>query len=155
MGHVRQAVLVDAPVEVCWALGTDPARWPEYLEGAIGVRDTSGTAHEIGYTFTIPYRIAGRELEVRWTITRVDRSRSIELTGTTTRGGHALTTQRYEPVPGGTNVEVEVDYELPGGFAGDVADRLFIERAMDRQIRHSNENFKALAEAEAARTRRR
>ena len=151
MGHVKRSIQVDAPLDVCWAIATDPARWPEYLEGAIGVKDVSGTPRQVGYTFTLPYRIAGRELEVRWTITRIDERRSMELTGTTPRGGHALTTARYEPLPGGTNIEVELDYELPGGFAGDVADRLFIERAMDRQIRHSNENFKALAEATVAR----
>jgi uncharacterized membrane protein len=74
----------------------------------------------------------------------------MELTGTTSHGGHAVTTTRYEPIASGTNVEVELDYELPGGFVGDAADRLFIERAMDRQISHSNENFKALAEAVAS-----
>jgi coenzyme Q-binding protein COQ10 len=108
----------------------------------------TGTADQVGSSFTAPYRIAGRELEVHWTVTRVDKPRSIELTGTTDRGGHALSTTRMEPVGGGTQVEVELDYELPGGFAGEVADRLFIEQAMDRQIRHSNENFKALVEAD-------
>jgi uncharacterized membrane protein len=155
MGHVKRSVRVDAPVDVCWAIGVDPARWPEFLEGAVGMRDASGMAGHVGHTFTVPYRIAGRELEVQWRITRIDKPRMIELTGTTQRGGHALTTERYEPVAGGTDVEVELDYELPGGFAGDVADRLFIERAMERQIRHSNENFKALVEAIARRPEKR
>ncbi|MGH2356885.1 MAG: hypothetical protein ACRDGJ_02595 [Candidatus Limnocylindria bacterium] len=44
---------------------------------------------------------------------------------------------------------VELDYELPGGLAGDIADKLFMERAIERRIRHSNENLKALAEAKA------
>jgi uncharacterized membrane protein len=148
MGHVKRSITVEAPVELCWAIGTDPARWREYLEGATEIKDVTGTPDQVGASFTAPYRIAGRELEVHWTVTRVDKPRSIELTGTTDRGGHALTTTRMEPLAGGTQVEVELDYELPGGFAGGVADRLFIERAMDRQIRHSNENFKALVEAD-------
>lgn len=40
-----------------------------------------------------------------------------------------------------------MDYELPGGFFGDIADRLFMERQIERDVKHSNENFKALCEA--------
>jgi hypothetical protein len=39
-------------------------------------------------------------------------------------------------------------YELPGGFIGDLAFKLFAERAVERDLRHSNENFKAIVEAE-------
>jgi hypothetical protein len=42
------------------------------------------------------------------------------------------------------------DYELPGGFFGDMADKLFMERAIERDLRHSNQNLKALCEAKAA-----
>ena len=35
------------------------------------------------------------------------------------------------------------------GFLGDVADKLFGERAMTRDVHHSGENFKALVEEEA------
>jgi uncharacterized membrane protein len=42
---------------------------------------------------------------------------------------------------------MEVDYEVPAGFLGHIADRLFLEKAMERQMRHTAENFKALAEA--------
>jgi hypothetical protein len=36
---------------------------------------------------------------------------------------------------------------LPGGFFGGIADKVFIERQIERDIKHSNENFKALCEA--------
>jgi uncharacterized membrane protein len=41
-----------------------------------------------------------------------------------------------------------MEYELPGGLIGDLANRLFMERALERQMRHSNENLKALCEAQ-------
>jgi hypothetical protein len=50
---------------------------------------------------------------------------------------------------------VDLDYELPGGFLGGVADKVFAERAMVRDVRHSSENFKALVEQEAAALARR
>jgi uncharacterized membrane protein len=54
---------------------------------------------------------------------------------------------RMTPAGEGTDVEMEVDYEVPAGFLGHIADRLFLEKAMERQMRHTAENFKALAEA--------
>ena len=39
------------------------------------------------------------------------------------------------------------------GFLGDVADKLFAERAMTRDVHHSGENFKALVEEEAIPTK--
>jgi hypothetical protein len=39
---------------------------------------------------------------------------------------------------------------LPGGFAGSVADKLFVERAIERDVKHSMENFKAICEAETS-----
>jgi hypothetical protein len=41
-----------------------------------------------------------------------------------------------------------MDYELPGGFFGGIADKLFMERQIERDIKHSNATFKALCEAE-------
>jgi hypothetical protein len=40
-----------------------------------------------------------------------------------------------------------MDYELPGGFFGGIADKLFMERQIERDIKLSNANFKALCEA--------
>ena len=60
----------------------------------------------------------------------------------------SVATYRLTPVGEGTDVTVEADYELPAGFLGHIADRLFIEKAMERQMRHGFENFKALAEAQ-------
>ena len=41
----------------------------------------------------------------------------------------------------------EVDCGLPAGTLDPIADKLFIERAAERDLRHSLENVKALLEA--------
>ena len=43
---------------------------------------------------------------------------------------------------------IDIEYELPPGIIGQIADRLFVERAVERDLRHSIENFTALVEAE-------
>jgi hypothetical protein len=57
----------------------------------------------------------------------------------------------HEPTAdGGTALTFTTDYELGSGFLAGVADRLIFERAIERDVRHSSENLKALAEAEIA-----
>jgi uncharacterized membrane protein len=48
----------------------------------------------------------------------------------------------------GTDSRLELDYDLPGGFVGGIADKLFVERAIERDAKHSAENFKAICEAD-------
>ena len=93
-------------------------------------------------------KIAGRGYDARWEVTRVEKPRLVEMKGTTPGGGTATFTMRIAPVADGTDCTVDCEYELPGGILGGLADRLFVEGAIERDVRHSMENFKALLEAE-------
>ncbi len=44
---------------------------------------------------------------------------------------------------------IDIEYELPGGVLGEAVDRLFVERSIEREMKHVAENFGALAEATA------
>lgn len=147
MGHVREKVYIEAPVDVCWDLGADASRIPEWQEGVLEVKDITGKLDQVGAGYSTVLRIMGRRLEGRFEVSKVDKPRLVELSGTAPGGGRAKSTVWLEPAGGGTDLTVEIDYELPGGLIGDVADKVFMERAVERQIRHSNENFKALCEA--------
>ena len=148
MGHIRDTFHIDAPLDVCWDIGTDAARQPEWSEGVLEVRDVTGRLDHVGASYTRVFAIAGRRLEIRFEVVRVDPLRLIEVAGTTPGGGSAHYTVRNEAAGTGTDGTFEMDYELPGGVIGDLANKLFMERALERQMRHSNENLKALCEAE-------
>ena len=150
MGHVSHTVRVDAPIDVAWAIGRDANRIPEWNTTVVSVKDVSGQLDQVGATYTATSKIVGRPLEVQWRVDRVEPMRVGEAVATTPGGGTARTRVQYEPDGDGTRMTIDVDYELPGGFLGGVADKLFAERAMERDIRHSSENFKALVEQEAA-----
>lgn len=64
-------------------------------------------------------------------------------------GAKTSMTFRLTPAGEGTDVVIDYHFETPAGFFGHIADRLFIDKAMERQGRHALENFKALVEAEA------
>jgi hypothetical protein len=140
---------VNAAPERIWAIAVDPNRLPEWQTTVVEVRDATGPLDQVGASYTALYRIAGGTLEGRWEVTRADAPRYQELTGTAPGGGRATSRVWLEPAGGATEARVEIEYELPGGFLGQFASRLFVESALERDLRLSNEKIKAIAESEA------
>lgn len=147
MGHVVHHIHIDAPPERVFELAIQIERLPEWQANLVEVRDVAGPGDRIGTSWTAVLKIAGRKLESRWEITRAERPTRLESSGTAPGGGRATMVNRFEPAADGTDSSIEIDYELPGGFVGDVADKLFVERSVERDTRHSAENFKAICEA--------
>ena len=150
MGHVQEAFHIDAPPERVWDLVSDCDRILEVQSGISEIRDCPGRLDVVGARYTWIYKSFGRTLEGQAETTKAEKPRVIEQRLTAPGGGKGTTMFRFEPALGGTDVNMTFDYELPGGFFGDMADKLFMERAIERDLRHSNENLKALCEAKAA-----
>jgi uncharacterized membrane protein len=149
MGHIHHEYHIDAPPEVAWAVGRDADRIPEWNTTTVSVKDVSGPLDRKGATYTAVSKIVGRPLEVQWQVEQVEPGRMAEVTASSPRGGSAHVIVHYEPEGTGTKVSSDIDYELPMGFLGGVADKVFAERAMTRDVHHSGENFKALVEEQA------
>jgi hypothetical protein len=62
-------------------------------------------------------------------------------------GGQETLVARLAPAGSGTDLEVEIDVELPGGVFGRIADALFVRPQVDRVARRSMTKLIALAEA--------
>ena len=67
-------------------------------------------------------------------------------TATTPLGGSARQRVDYEPEGSGTRVTIDMEYEIAAGILGQVLSKAFAERAIERDVHHSAENLKALAE---------
>ncbi|MDQ3938031.1 MAG: SRPBCC family protein [Chloroflexota bacterium] len=146
MAQVRDQFRVNAPADRVWAVAIDANRIPEWQTNVVEVKDVSGPLDQVGARYSARNRLAGRPIEGEWEVTRAEPNRLLELKGTAPGGGRALNTVTFTQTDGATDVAVEFDYELPGGFLGQFANRLFVERALQRDVRHSGENFKALCE---------
>jgi uncharacterized membrane protein len=146
VAEVRDQFRINAPADRVWAVAIDANRIPEWQTNVVEVRDVSGTLDQVGSRYTALNRLAGRPIEGEWEVTRAEPARLLELKGTAPGGGRAVNRITFTPTDGGTDLAVEFDYELPGGFLGQFANRLFVERAVQRDVRHSGENFKALCE---------
>jgi carbon monoxide dehydrogenase subunit G len=147
MGHLREEFHVDAPAEAVWDLVTDTQRLVEWQSGLVEVKDATGKLDRVGAAFSPVFRFAGRRLEGRFEVTQIEKPNLLEMKGTSPGGGKATQTLKLDGAGPGTDISFEMDYELPGGFIGGIADKLFMERQIERDIKHSNENFKALCEA--------
>jgi uncharacterized protein YndB with AHSA1/START domain len=150
MGHVRQTAHIRAPMERVWDFLTDYARAPEWQTNVVEIGEFSGTPGEVGFRYEAVYRAMGRRMETSSEITRSERPTLLEEQGTMPGSGPVTMTSTLEPgADGGTNITYELDYELGSGLLSGIADRLIMERAIERDVRHSTENMKELIEAEA------
>jgi uncharacterized protein YndB with AHSA1/START domain len=136
----------EAPIERVFALATDFARYPQWNVNYAEIKEVSGPV-EIGTKVTGVMRFMGRQVEGSGEIVELDPPRLIRMSGERPEGGRLDTTYRFTPAEPGTDYEFELDYDLPPGIIGQIADRLFVERAVDRDMRHTIENFTALVEA--------
>jgi uncharacterized membrane protein len=146
MKQLRMTAQFDAPIERVFQLGTDFKRYPEWNVSYTEVKEVTGPPDQVGTKVYAVMQILGRKMEGWGEIVEIDPPRLLKIAGSSTQGGTVTTTYRFTPVGSGTDVVLEADYELPAGILGQIADKLFLEKAIERNVRHSLENFKALVE---------
>jgi uncharacterized membrane protein len=106
---------------------------------------------EEGDRFTQTLRVLGRNLESTWEVTQLQRPQRVDYSSETPGGGMLRMVQTVEEAGDGSRVDVELDYELPGGLVGELFDSAYAERRNERELEHSLHNLKELVEARAAR----
>lgn len=146
MGHFSESFHIEAPIDHVWDLNADARRMPEWDANTIEVQDCPERIDEVGATYTSVSRVMGRRMTGTNLTTKVERPRLFEQQVGLPGGGHAKITVELAEVGGGTDQTLTIDYQLPGGMFAGVAEKL-LAGSIERDIRHSNENFKALCEA--------
>jgi len=146
MGHLSESIHIDAPIDHVWDLNADCRRMPEWDVNTIEVKDCPDRIDRVGARYTSVSRVMGRNLTGTSETTKVDKPRLLEQKMALPGGGHATLTVTFTEAGGGTDSTFTVDYQLPGGMFAGVAEKL-LSGSIERDIRHSNENFKALCEA--------
>jgi uncharacterized membrane protein len=105
---------------------------------------------EAGDEFTHTVRIAGIHLPTEWRCTEAEPPNVVAYEATSRGGGRLTMRQVVMPSDRGSRVVLNVDYDLPGGFLGDLLDRLYVERRNEREAEHSLQNLKDLVERQRA-----
>lgn len=149
MGHVTYRHHIKAPIDLVFDHCLRADRLPESNTFFTEVHGITGPLARVGDHFSTTMKILGRPITGEVKVTALDRPRLLTLVGTGEGGSSMTWTRRLTSAAGGTDLDIELDYELPGKILTAFADKLFVERSVERGVRHSSEDFAALVEAEA------
>ena len=150
MGYVSIARHVDAPIGRVFDLVVSPPRLAEWMTIVTRVHDAPEALDRPGATYHADLKVGGRRLTARWTVTKVVAPRLLRVMTDDDRDGRSTVWLTLTSIGEGTEIQLEVDYELPAAFLGQFTDRIFVQRGIARELRHSLMNLGAIAEEPAA-----
>jgi uncharacterized membrane protein len=149
MARIERHIKIGRPPAEVFALLTDLDRLPEWATIVVGTRDVSEFPLREGCTFRQTLRVLGREVESDWRVTELEVPRRVAYEAAAPGGGTLTMRQTVVSGDGGSRVELELDYELPGGWLGELLDRGVVEEQNEREAEQSLERLKTLAEKAA------
>lgn len=119
------------------------ARWVTVL-----LETSNAPEHPLrtGDVFDQTIRIMGSRIESTWEARNVDAPREIRYEATARIEIPVTMVQVVRGSDGGAAVDLEVEYDLPGGLAGEVLDRAFVRRRATRDADRSLRRLKDLLE---------
>jgi len=145
MGHLRLSEHINAPIDHVWEINASCERLPEWNVVIVDVKDCPDRLDRVGAKATTVARILGRKIEGTQETTKADKPHAYALKVSGAGGAKATLGITFTEARGGTDATIEIDYELPMGLFAGVAEKL-LGGSIERDLRHSQENFKALCE---------
>jgi hypothetical protein len=126
----------------------DQDRWAEWNVSTVDM-DAGTPLTAVGERFAGRNKVLGRVEPFEGEVTVFDRPRTFAFTTVAQSGGHENWTAHFEPAGTGTDIDCTIDYDVEMGLIGAAADKLFIERQVQRMIDQSRDNFIIIIEHEA------
>jgi uncharacterized protein YndB with AHSA1/START domain len=147
MSLVHVKTRIEAPIEKVFETVMDPDRLGEWVTIHRSVSDVSEQPFRKGSTMEQTMRMRGLSFNVHWTLVDLGPPRYAEWDG---RGpAHSRARIRYELTSDGesaTEFEYFNDFSPPGGHLGNMASRLIIGAASEREANASLQRLKTLLE---------
>ena len=148
MSQVRREIEIGASPETVFSLLTDLSRLPDWSTITLETHDPTPSPLGKGDTFRQTLRILGRRMETEWLVTELDNPHHVAYQATGPAGAQLEMRQTVKGTGAGSTVAFDAEYRLPGGFIGDLAE-LIAGRRNEREVEHSMQNLKDLAELHA------
>ncbi len=148
MARVKDSIVIAAPVEKVHTFAAEPKNWATWYVGLAEPESIEGD-NSPGTVVKHSYMMLGMHIPVTTKVTehKMNADGSWYWKADIEGSLAGWQTWDYKPKDGGTLVEVELEYTVPGSVLGKAADRLFVERSQERSLRHTLENLKQLAES--------
>lgn len=142
MAHVERTIEVEKPVEQVYAQWTQFEEFPRFMENVDQVRQLDDKHLEW------KAKVAGTQRQWKAEIVEQQPNRMIAWRAIT--GDRNDGTVEFQPVDGRTKVKLAVDYDPPGGVAGELGDKLV--QATPGRIENDLKRFKQFIETRGTST---
>jgi uncharacterized protein YndB with AHSA1/START domain len=143
--HVK--INIDAPVQRVWDTVMDPHRLGEWVTIHRAIRNTPEGPLRAGATMDQLMQVRGVRFQVHWTLVSMQEPSQAEWKG---RGpAHSGARIRYvlrDTGDGATEFEYTNEFSPPGGRIGNLASRMIVGAASEREAHNSLTRLKALVE---------
>jgi carbon monoxide dehydrogenase subunit G len=149
MGTIHSTVRIGRPPEAVWAALVDPERFVAWKQGVVSVDRADVPLDRPGATYDVTLSAFGRRVPARFEMREVERPVRLVQVGVTSRGTTTTTNRLRAADAGGTILDFQLRYDLPGGPLGALIDRLVVRRVLEREMDQSHARLRALLEAPA------
>ncbi len=144
MASIRRTIIINAPVEKVFSFMTTPGNWTRYVTSLSGVSNFSTEILEQGTTYTWEYRMLGVKMHGTGTITQYAKNTAF---GMKMAGTIPINEQyRFTPSGNGTELAMEITYELPAKIFEKIASISVVEKLNQREAQNILEKIQLFCE---------
>lgn len=136
MAHVEKSIEVQKPVEQVYAQWTQFEDFPEFMENVEEVKQLDDKHLEW------KAKIAGTERQ--WKAEIVEQQPNQVIAWRSTTGDKNNGKVQFQPINGQTKITLALDYDPPGGVAGEIGDKLI--QAAPGRVENDLKRFKKFIE---------
>ena len=145
MPRVETSVTINAPIEKVFHTIIEPEFTPKWSSGISEVTNIKGDPEEKGSSTDLAYHVLGMKFTQHMVTSEIEKPRKVIYQMT---GGFPGTFEfALEPQGQATKVDIRIDYSVPGGIIGKIANQLLLERMNRKNIESSAEGLKIFCEA--------
>jgi uncharacterized membrane protein len=146
MREVHVKIEIDTPLERVWETIMDPDRLGDWVTIHRSVKDVSDRPLAKGATMDQLMAIRGVTFRVHWTLVEFDPPHHAEWEGRGPAHSHARIRYQLSGGDGPTSFDYANEFTPPGGRLGNVASRVIVGAASEREAHNSLARLKALLE---------
>jgi len=144
MVKVNKSIVIKAPLKKVFAYMRDAKSNLEWLPGVMEITDVHNAREHVGSHFRWTYKMAGLRFRGKTTLVEYVENRRMVTEG---RGAIRNRWQfDYTAVPGGTRLDLAVEYTVPAPVLGKLAEKA-LRRQNEREAELALSNVKARMES--------
>lgn len=148
MSVIKKTILVNAPIEKVYAFARDPERWHTWWAG-LGAPESIHGNGDAGTVVKHRYTLAGINFPVTTKVT-LDKAGPKQAQWKGEIEGPLAGNHEWNYAAKGEQTEVttNINYTVPAGAVGKIADTMLIEHLQEKAITHTLDNLKLFCESE-------